>query len=93
MCHLLVSKLSGLDFTFFDSCPISSLTQILVEPHTHTKRMSADGAPYLRKCGNLSIQEIWVIMWPSVHPSAPEGNQCEMSNFLASVEACNLCLT
>lgn len=27
---------------------------------------------------------------PSDRPSAPQGNQCEISNFLASVSACNL---
>ena len=51
------------------------------------------GAPYLRKFGNLSIPEILVIKWPYVCLSTPLGNQCEMSNFLASVGACNLCLT
>ena len=90
---MLVSKLSGLNFTFLTVVKYQVLTQILVELHTRTKRTRADEAPYLRKCGNLSIQEIWVIMLPSVRPSAREENQCEMLNFLASVEACNLCLT
>ena len=27
---------------------------------------------------------------PSDRPSAPQGNQCEISNFLASARACNL---
>ena len=31
------------------------------------------------------------ICW-STHPSAPQGNWCEISHFLASVEACNLIL-
>ena len=51
----------------------------------------SSGAPYLRKFGNLSIREILVINWPSVRSSAPLRNQCEMSNFLASMGACNLC--
>ena len=44
--------------------------------------------------GNLSIREILVITTStSVYPFSPQGSQCEMSTFLASVVACSLCLT
>ena len=46
-----------------------------------------------KKNGNLSIREILVITLPYVRPSAPQGNQCEMPNFLASVGPYNLCLS
>ena len=56
----------------------------------------AGGAPQLWKFGYLTIREILVVTWPSVHPStrltAPHGNQCEISHFLASVGARNLIL-
>ena len=29
---------------------------------------------------------------PSARPSPPQGNHCEISHFLASMGACNLCL-
>ena len=47
----------------------------------------ANGAPYLKKFGNLSVREILSPRdrTPS-RPFAPQGNQCEMSNFLASAE-------
>ena len=38
----------------------------------------------------VSIREILVITWPYARQPAPQGNQCEMSYFLASVGACNL---
>ena len=43
----------------------------------------------MSKFGNLSIRQILVI---TARPPAPKGNQCEMSNFLASVGACTLAL-
>ena len=46
-----------------------------------------------KKNGKLSIREILVITWPYVRPSAPQENQCEMPNFLASVGPYNLCLS
>ena len=42
------------------------------------------GAPQQRKLGHLSIREILVITWPYIRPSAPQGNQCEISHFLAN---------
>ena len=48
------------------------------------------GAPQQRIFGHLSIREILVITWPYIrpsnHPYAPQesqGNQCEISQFLA----------
>ena len=48
------------------------------------------GAPQQRIFGHLSIREILVITWPYIrpsnHPYAPQesqGNQCEISHFLA----------
>ena len=52
----------------------------------------AIGAPKLRKRGYLSTREILVFTWMYVRPSTPQGNQSEISHFLASVEACNLIL-
>ena len=61
----------------------------------HTREALVSGAPYsyLRIFGNLSIQNILVITWLYTHLSAPQENQCEMLNFLASLGAYNLCLT
>ena len=53
----------------------------------------ASEATYLTKFGNVSTREIWVIMRPYASPSAPQQNQCVMSNFLPSVGTCNLCFT
>ena len=33
-----------------------------------------------------------VAVRPSVRPSAPQGNQCQMSRFLTDMRSCNLCL-
>ena len=49
----------------------------------------ASEATYLRKFGNLSTREILVITRPYASPSAPQENQCVMSNFLPSVGICN----
>ena len=44
-------------------------------------------APWLREFGYLSIWEILVVTVPSSdHPSEPQGNQYEISYFLASME-------
>ena len=54
------------------------------------------GAQHLRKFGNLSIRRNfnnYVTVRTSARPFTPQGNQCEMSNFLACVGACYLCLT
>ena len=54
--------------------------------------------PYLRNFGNLSVREILLITWPTdrkpIHLSVRTtgGPKCEMSNFLASMGACNLFL-
>ena len=44
-------------------------------------------SPIPMKVVSLSIQNICVLMWLSFRLSAPEGNQGEVSNFLARVEA------
>ena len=45
-----------------------------------------DGAPKLRKCGYLLIRENLVITWPYAdRPSSPQGNQCLLLHFLASL--------
>ena len=63
---------------------------ILIIPELHAHRSRS---PCLRKFGYQSIWTILVITWLYVRPFAPLGNQWEMSNFLASVGAWNLCLT
>lgn len=50
--------------------------------------------PYmqLRKFGYLSMTPRNFGSQVTIHPSAPQGNQCEISHFLASVGAGNLIL-
>ena len=53
-------------------------------PCLQTKNSSgaprASVAPYLRKCVNLPIQEIWVITWPSARPPSVRTTGIPMQN-------------
>ena len=61
---------------------------IIAELHPCAKR-ARGRSPIAKECGNLPIQENLVITWPYDRPSAPQGNQCLLSHFLASLGESN----
>ena len=83
-------SISTIDFLAFDSGDMKRFSALLI----FVLKWHDSGAPNLKEFGNLpSIPKILAITCPYVRLSAPQANQCEMPNFLASVGACNLCLT
>ena len=93
--------MSGMGFSYEI---LRQITQFLVKATSHhpgannvlAEQSAHEQNPIARKIWYLSIQEILVVAWPCissiVHPSTPQGNQCEVSHFQASVGACNLIL-